>query len=64
MYCTGPFIKFVVHDMPTIKKNASSVPGLSNGKWLTSLGQLEEQLKKMAGAFPITPPLIMVGIRQ
>ena len=54
MYCAGPFIKFVVCDMPTIEKNASSVPGLFNGKWPTSLGQLEEQLKKLVSAFPIT----------
>ena len=28
MYCVGPFIKYLVHDMSTIDKNASSVPAL------------------------------------
>ena len=54
MYCTGPFCKYLVCDMPTIDKNASSVPGLINGKRHVSLGQLEEQLKKLVGVFPIT----------
>ena len=48
-------IKFLVCDMPTIDKNASSVPGLINGKWLVSLGQNVRQLKKVVGAFPIVP---------
>ena len=55
MHCTGPFLKFLVCDMPTIEKNASSEPGLSNRKRPTCLGQLEAQLKKWVGAFPITP---------
>ena len=57
MYCTGPFCKYLVHDMPTIDKNASSVPGLINERRPVSLGQLEEQLKKVLGAFPITPQI-------
>ena len=28
MYCAGPFLKFVVQDMPTFTQNASSQPGL------------------------------------
>ena len=54
MYCKGPFIKYLVHDTPTIDKNASSVPGLIHGKRPVSLGQLEGQLKKLVVAFPIT----------
>ena len=54
VYSTGPFCKYLVHDMPTIDKNASSVPGLINGKWPLSLGQPEGQLKKVVGVFPIT----------
>ena len=54
MYCTGPFCKYLVCDTSTIDKNASSVPGLINGKRPVSLGQLEGQLKKLVGAFPIT----------
>ena len=54
MYCTGPFLKFFVWDMPTFTKNASSEPGLTNRKWPTCLGQVEEQLKKWVGTFPIT----------
>ena len=54
MYCTGPFCKYHIHDIPTIDKNASSVPGLINGKRPVSLGQLGEQLKKLVGTFPIT----------
>ena len=54
MYCAGTFCKYLVHDMPTIDKNASSVPGLIHGKRPVSLGQLEEQLKKLVVAFPIT----------
>ena len=55
MYCTSPFSKYFVCGMPTIDKNASSMPGLIHGKRPVSLRQLEEQLKKMLGAFPITP---------
>ena len=28
MHCAGPFLKFLVCDMPTIEKNTSSEPGL------------------------------------
>ena len=27
MYCTGPFLQFLVWDMPTFTQNASSEPG-------------------------------------
>ena len=54
IHCTGPFLKFLVHDMPTLKKKASSQPGLSNGKRPVCSCQMEEQLKKWVGAFPIT----------
>ena len=54
LYCAGPLLKFVVHDTPTFTNNASSEPGLSNRKWPTCLGELEAQLKKLVGAFPIT----------
>ena len=55
MYYTCPFCKNLVHDMPQIDKNASSVPELTNGKWPVSLGHLEGQLKNMVGSFPIAP---------
>ena len=54
MYCTGPFLKFLICATPTFTKNASSEPGLGNRKRPTCLGQLEAQLKKWVGAFPIT----------
>ena len=54
MYCTGPFLKFLVYDTPTFTKNASSQPGLTTGKRPTCLGQIEKQLKKWVGVFPIT----------
>ena len=54
MYYTCPFLKFVVCDMPTFTKNASFHPGLSSRKRPTCLGQLEAQLTKWVGAFPIT----------
>ena len=58
MYCACPFCKNLVWDMPKIDKNASSVPKLFNGKWPVSLGQLERQLKKVIGVFPITPSFL------
>ena len=54
MHCSGPFCKYIVRDMPTIDKNASSVPRLIHGKRPVSPGQLEKQLKKLVVAFPIT----------
>ena len=39
---------------PELIKNASFMPKLINGKWPVSLGQLEGQLKKVVGTFPIT----------
>ena len=39
---------------PKMKKNASSVPKLINGKWPMRLGQKEGQLKKVVAVFPIT----------
>ena len=48
------FCKNLVCAMPQIDKNASSVPGLTNGKWPVSLGQLEGPLKNVVGSFPIT----------
>ena len=41
-------------DMPTFTQNASSQPGITNRKWPTCLGQVEEQLKKWVGSIPIT----------
>ena len=61
MYCPGPFCKYLVHDMPTIDKNTSSVPKLNTGKRPVSLGQLEGQLEKVVGAFPITTLPAMVS---
>ena len=40
--------------MPTIAKNGSSEPGLSNEKWHVSLGQDLPQLEKRVGSIPIT----------
>ena len=54
MYYACPFCKYLVWDTPKIDKNASSVPKIINGKWPVNLGQLEGQLKKVVGAFPIT----------
>ena len=54
MYCAGLFLKFLEQDMPTFTKNALFEPALTNRKWPTCLGQLEEQLKKWVGTFPIT----------
>ena len=53
--------KNVVCDMPTITKNASSEPGLSNEKWHVSLGQNVWQLKKVVGAFPIITSTAYAG---
>ena len=47
--------------MPTSTENASFQPGLSNKKRPTCLGQLEAQLKKLVGAFPITVDFMKSG---
>ena len=57
LYCTCPFLKFLIPDTPTFTQNASSQLGLTNRKWPTCLGQLEEQLEKRVGSIPITETL-------
>ena len=46
MYCAGPFLKFLVHDMPTFTKKCLIWAWTHWAKRSTCLGQLEAQLKK------------------